>query len=103
MLVALTVRNLRPGSYEQFRKAWEPEDWPEQWERAYHIRNVNDENEVISFGFFSGGPEEMEKFRDSVDFMEAEDARLRRIAPFEEATRFGGVFEVIEEIIPPGR
>lgn len=24
MLVALTVRNRKPGSYEQFRKAWEP-------------------------------------------------------------------------------
>ena len=23
MLVALTVRKLKPGSYEQFRKAWE--------------------------------------------------------------------------------
>jgi hypothetical protein len=36
--------------------------------------------------------------RDTADWIEGEDRRLRRIAPFEEATRFGGVYEVIEEI-----
>ena len=56
MLVALTLRKLKPGSYEQFRKAWEPADWPEQWERAYHVRNVNDENEGRIRADSSGEP-----------------------------------------------
>jgi hypothetical protein len=100
MMCVLTHRRLKPGTWEQFRAAWEPEAWRPRLERAYHLRSVDDENEVISFGLFSGGPEEMEAMRDSVEFMQAEDTRLKRIAPFEEATRFGGVFEVIEEIIP---
>jgi hypothetical protein len=36
--------------------------------------------------------------RDTAEWIEGEDRRLKRIAQFEEATRFGGVYEVIEEI-----
>ena len=99
MLVALTVRKLKPGSYEQFRKAWEPEDWPEQWERAYHIRNVNDENEVISFGFFNGTLDELRQLRDESG---REDERQRRMAELVESTGADGIYEVIEEVRPPG-
>jgi hypothetical protein len=99
MLVALTVRNLKPGSYEQFRKAWEPEDWPEQWERAYHIRNVNDENEVISFGFFDGTLDELRQLRDEGG---REDERQRRMVELVESTGADGIYEVIEEVRPPG-
>jgi hypothetical protein len=60
MLCFLTVRKLKPGSYESFREAWDPgEDVPagftEGFTRAYHLRNLEDENEVISFGFLRGG------------------------------------------------
>ena len=99
MLVALTVRNLKPGSYEQFRKAWEPEDWPEKWERAYHIRNVNDENEVISFGFFNGTLDELRQLRDESG---SEDERQRRMSELVESTGADGIYEVIEEVQPPG-
>ena len=99
MLVALTVRKLKPGSYEQFRQAWEPEDWPEQWERAYHIRNVNDENEVISFGFFNGTLDELRQFRDESG---REDERQRRMTELVESTGADGIYEVIEEVRSPG-
>ena len=99
MLVALTVRNLKPGSYEQFRKAWEPEDWPEQWERAYHVRNVNDENEVISFGFFNGTLDELRQLRDESG---REDERQRRMAELVGSTGADGIYEVIEEVRSPG-
>ena len=100
MLVALTVRKLKPGSYEQFRKAWEPEDWPKQWERAYHIRNVNDENEVISFGYFNGTLDELRQLRDESG---REDERQRKMAGPVEATGADGIYEVIEEVRPPGQ
>jgi DNA ligase D-like protein (predicted 3'-phosphoesterase) len=49
----LTVRRLKSGSYEDWRKAWEPEEWPEGSERAYILRNVDDPDEVIAFGFYN--------------------------------------------------
>ena len=50
MLVALTVRRLKPGKLEDFRQAWKMESMPPGWKGAYTARNVNDENEVASFG-----------------------------------------------------
>lgn len=98
MIVALTVRRLKPGTYEAFRKAWEPEEWPSQWEKAYHVRNVNDENEVISFGFFNGTLEELQATRPEGG---GEEERQRRIAEFVESTGADGLYEVIEEVGPP--
>lgn len=52
MLCALSVRRLKPGAYEGFRRAWEPEEFPEGFTRAYHVRSLEDQNEVVSFGFY---------------------------------------------------
>lgn len=59
MLCALTVRKLKPGSLEDFKKAFIPTDAPPGWTRFYTLRNVDDEDEVITFGFFDGTPEEL--------------------------------------------
>jgi hypothetical protein len=40
MHAALTVRKLKPGTYEDWRKAWEPDKWPEGVQKAYILRNV---------------------------------------------------------------
>ena len=37
----LTARRLKPGSYDDWRKAWEPDEWPEGSKRAYILRNVD--------------------------------------------------------------
>src|SRR6266480_7308451 len=52
MLVFFSDRYLKPDSWEQFRRAWQPEgaDVPDGAIAIYHARNVKDENEVISFG-----------------------------------------------------
>jgi len=47
---------------------------PEQYEGAYHVRNVNDENEVISFGFFNGTLNDLMQLR-------RDRARRRRFSP----------------------
>jgi hypothetical protein len=98
MICVLTHRRLKPGAWQDFRAAWEPDEWWRPLARAYHLRSVDDPNEVISFGFFEGSLEEFEAMRDTAEWIEGEGRRLKRIAPFEEATRFGGVYEVIEEI-----
>ena len=55
MYAALTVRKLKAGSYDEWRKAWEgdPEDMPEGGE-VYIIRNLKDPDEIIAFGLIEG-------------------------------------------------
>ncbi len=62
MLCALTVRNLKPGTMEQFKQAFIPDDVsdvPAGWKKFYAVQNVGDPNEVITFGFFDGTLEEL--------------------------------------------
>jgi hypothetical protein len=59
MIVMFSARRLKPGSWEQFRRAWDPGDTkPPGFQRAYHARNIRDEDEVISFGLFDMTEEE---------------------------------------------
>jgi heme-degrading monooxygenase HmoA len=97
MLCALSVRRLMPGSYEDFRRAWEPEEFPEGFTRAYHLRNLNDENQVVSFGFYDGTLEDLERIRDQ----QKEEERQSRMAEFVESTDVDAIFEVVDEVTPP--
>ena len=36
----LTVRKLKRGSYEDWCRAWEPDEWPEGAQKAYIPRNL---------------------------------------------------------------
>jgi hypothetical protein len=99
MLCALSVRKLKPGAYEDFRKAWEPEEWPEGFSRAYHVRNTQDENQVISFGLYEGTLEELNAIRD----VQKEEERQQRMAPLVDETLVDGIFEVADEVTPSGR
>jgi hypothetical protein len=98
MLCLLTIRRLKPGAHEEFRKSWAPEKWHGRLVRAYHVRNQDDPNEVITFGFFAGTPEDIDAMRDDPQWMAGEERRLRRIAPLEESITLSGVYEVVEEI-----
>ena len=49
----LTARTLKPGSYDDWRAAWEPAEWPEGVS-AYILRKAGNPDEVIAFGFFDG-------------------------------------------------
>ncbi len=42
MLCALTVRKLKPGALEDFKKAFIPADAPPGWTRFCALRNVDD-------------------------------------------------------------
>lgn len=97
MLCALTVRKLKPGSIEDFRKAFIPDDdteVPSGWKRFYALQNVGDENEVITFGFFDGTLEELRAGQqNSSDY----DQRRAAADEFVESVGADGVFEVVEE------
>jgi hypothetical protein len=100
MLCLLTIRRLKPGAHEQFTASWTPERWHGRFVRAYHVRNQDDPDEVITIGFFEGTPEEIDEMRDDPEWMAGEERRLRRIAPLEQSIVRSGVYEVVQEIVP---
>lgn len=97
MQAFLTVRKLKAGSYDDWRKAWEPARWPAGAKRAYILRNVDDPDEVIAFGFYDL---DLAKERREPELEEQQRARFERMAPFVESTGADGVYEVVEEIEP---
>jgi heme-degrading monooxygenase HmoA len=103
MLCALSVRQLKPGMFERFREAWEPEEWLEGFSRAYHLRAVEDESQIVSFGFFEGSLEDLKRLQADEHHAQIEQQRQRRIGECVETTRVDRIFEVVEEVRPPGR
>ena len=101
MLCALTVRRLKPGTYEEFRAAWEPDPWPDFLRGAYLVRNQDDENEVAAFGFLDLTPDSLDALRDDPEFLTREAKRMERIAAFEESVVLNAIYEVAEEVAPP--
>lgn len=97
MLCALTVRKLKPGTMEQFKEAFIPAGdvgAPAGWKRFYAIRNVAEENEVVTFGFFDGTLEELRASQqDNDDY----DRRRAAADEFVESVGADGIFEVVEE------
>ncbi len=100
MYAALTVRKLKPGTYDDWRTAWEPPEteWPEGSRKAYILRNLNDPNEVIAFGFFEG---DLTAMRDDASFQEMQRRRMEAMAPYIESIGADGIYEVVEEVTPP--
>ena len=100
MYVALTVRKLKPGSYEDWREAWMMggEEWPEGAQKAYILRNLSDPNEIVAFGFFDG---DLESLMSDPAFREVQRQRMEAMAPHIESVGTDDIFEVVEEVTPP--
>lgn len=92
--VALTVRKLKPGSYEDWRQAWKPDEWP-KGVHAYILRKVGDPDEVVAFGMVEASRDEVEAMREPGD---SAAARKARMAPFVDSTGADGFYEVVEEV-----
>jgi hypothetical protein len=94
MYAPLTVRKLKPGTYDEWRKAWGgDEDMPEGVE-AYILRNVKDPDEIIAFGLIEGDPEQLRAMIDP----EEERKRQEAMAPYIESIGADGIYEVIERV-----
>ena len=103
MLVFFSGRRLKPGAWEQFRRGWSPgesDELPEGTAAIYHARNVKDEDEVISFGIFEGGRDDIQRLRTGGQGEEAELKRQEAMAAFVENVPLEGIYEVIEELRP---
>jgi heme-degrading monooxygenase HmoA len=97
MVVMFTARRLKPGAFEQFRRAWDPgQEKPPGFQRAYHARNIRDEDEVISFGLFDMTLDEYHRWRGEADA--AENTRVDALSAFVENEHVSGVYEVVEVV-----
>ena len=95
MICALTVRKLKPGTFEEFREAFMADEGPEGMppgSQFFMIRNSKDPDEVISFGLFDGTVEEL---RESSAYS-GYDEQMSKIAPFIESVGADGMYEVVE-------
>jgi heme-degrading monooxygenase HmoA len=97
VIVMFSARRLKPGAWEQFRRAWDPgEVRPPGLQRAYHARNVRDPDEVISFGLFDMTVDDYRQWREDSDRAEME--RVDRLSAFVENEPVSGVYEVIDAV-----
>jgi hypothetical protein len=96
MICALTVRKLKPGTFDQFREAFMAgmeNVPPERLVRFNMLRSTEDPDEVISFGFFDGSPEELREMTSKGGYEE----QLNTIAPFVDSVGADGLYEIVEE------
>ena len=92
--VALTARKLKPGSYDEWREAWESVEGP-SGATAHICRNVNDPDEIVAFGMIEATRRRAQAMRPQGD---AEEAREAAMAPHVESVGTDGFYEVIEEV-----
>jgi heme-degrading monooxygenase HmoA len=103
VLCALTIRTLKPGAFEQFREAFmrheDLENPPAGYVRFNMIRNTQNHNEVVCFGFFDGSVDELRSTVDERAYAE----QLEAIAPFVDSIGADGLYEIVEEFtVTPG-
>jgi hypothetical protein len=98
MICTLTARRLKPGSYEEFRSAWSPEDvdavLQAGWRRVYHCRDVSDPDVVLSFGLFEGTIEQLREAQQQM----GRPSQVERISPHVQEVLLDGSYEVVEEL-----
>ena len=96
MLCALTVRRLKPGTFEDFRKAFmghaNPDDVPDGWVRFSMIRGLENPDEVVCFGFFDGSLQELRS-----GGQEGYSEQMAAIAPYVDSVGTDAIFDVVED------
>ena len=101
MIAAVTVRLLKPGSFEDFRQAVQPDPWLPGLERVLVYRNDDNPDQVLTLGLFDATAEEFDGLRDEQATLAEEDRRLQRVAAFEERVLLNGIYELADEALPP--
>ena len=97
MLCALTVRRLRPGTFERFAEEFGPresEGQPRGRVRFDMLRDLADENRVVTFGFFDGTLEELEQSQVEHGYKE----RRTAVDDVVDEVVVNGVFEVVRDM-----
>ena len=94
-VVWITTRRIRSGTYEEFRRAWRPREFPQGMLRAYECFS-EESNEVVGISTW-----ESLEARESYRVSDVEAARQQAMAPFVEAES-SGVYAGRELQIPKG-
>ncbi len=97
MLCALTVRQLKPGTFERFAEEFGPresEGPPRGWVRFDMLRDLADENRVMTFGFFDGTLQELEQSQGESGYEE----RRAAVDDMVDEVVVNGVFAVVREM-----
>jgi len=82
-VVWITTRRIKPGTYEEFRQAWRPTEFPEGMLWAYECYS-EEANQVVGISIWDSA-ESRERYRLS----EVEAARRQAMAPYVEAESSG--------------
>jgi hypothetical protein len=93
MKVVFTARRLKPGQYDGFRKAWEPERFPDGFQRAYILRDPSDPDLVIAFGLFDVSDDRADQLKN--DLEPSERTRHEAMAPYVDETLVSGLYDVV--------
>jgi hypothetical protein len=95
---AVLIRRLKEGaSFEDFRKAWEPQ--PGHFGRPVrvtHARRIDDEQEIVSFSLMDISAEDLSESLERI--AEGEKQRHDQIAEVIKTTVAAGIYEVIAEV-----
>jgi hypothetical protein len=98
MICTLTARRLKPGSFDDFRAAWMPDEQQQEatskWNPVYVCRDVNDENVVLSFGMFQGTLDELRRAQEEFGYEE----QVQSASQYVDEVLLDGAYEVLEEI-----
>jgi hypothetical protein len=101
VICALTVRRLRPGTFEDFRSAFMDHAMRavehEAWVRFNMVRGIEDPDEVVCFGFFDGTLDELRSGGQD-GYAEQQAA----IAPYVVETGTNALFDVVEDRMREG-
>ena len=101
MLCTVTVRRLKPGSFDAFRDAVQPQFWPAGLTHISILRNQEDPDEVCTIGYLDMSADALDMLRDSPELLTAEAGRVERVAQFVDSVLVNGVFELSDDLRPP--
>jgi hypothetical protein len=97
MICALTVRTLKPGTFDQFREAFMNPlggQLPPDFMRFNMLRNAENPDEVICFGFFDGTPDDLRAKAPEFGY----DKQQAAIEPYVSSVGTDGLFEIVEDL-----
>jgi hypothetical protein len=93
MKAVFTARRLNAGHYDDFRKAWEPDEWPAGFKGAHLMRDTSDPDLITTMGLFDVSDDEAAQLQTELE--SSERARHERMAPHVAETIVSGLFDVI--------
>jgi hypothetical protein len=100
MLCAHTVRRLKPGTYEEFKEKFGPDpgNRPEGWVAFTMLRSLANPDEVVTFGYFDGTLEDLERNQAEQGYEEVRNS----IDPLVETVVANGVYEIVASLTTEG-